>query len=402
MQDATSSSPATFGQRLRKARNERGLSLKQLAAGTGLSKGFLSRVENDERRLSGPRGTLLIVTDALGIRPADLTGRPAPSSAQEETLGAALADTSDVIQGLDLDLGGEPPRAHLDELELAVGRLQVSSSDGRLGDAAEFMPALLADLHAHVAARSEVPRAARLLVLALSEARWIARCAGETDLSWALAERAGAAAPYADDPALSGFAQFNKAQSLTKGLARARQRARIVASNAAAELQVAVGHSSDAAQVYGSLHMEAAWSAVIGGGDEQIHLDEAADVAAWTGNGRAFRLWFGPAELAILNMAIAVERGRGGAVAEIARNVNPAEMPSRGRQADFWIQMGRGLAESSATHSAAVRALRRAEHLAPIRTRRDPMVQLTVTELTYTAGGEDLQRLARRLGLFAG
>jgi transcriptional regulator with XRE-family HTH domain len=55
---------ATVGERIRELRAERRLTLEQLAARCGISKGFLSDVENDKRGLS--RDSLLRVAQALG------------------------------------------------------------------------------------------------------------------------------------------------------------------------------------------------------------------------------------------------------------------------------------------------------------------------------------------------
>ncbi len=62
----TVSGPAAIGGRLRAARQARGLSIAQLAAATGLTKGFLSQLERD--LTSASVASLVNICDALGIR----------------------------------------------------------------------------------------------------------------------------------------------------------------------------------------------------------------------------------------------------------------------------------------------------------------------------------------------
>jgi DNA-binding XRE family transcriptional regulator/mannose-6-phosphate isomerase-like protein (cupin superfamily) len=63
---------AAIGQRLRGARETRGLTLDQLAALAGLSKAHLSRLESGERQPS--IGVLVDLTSALGTRISTLLG----------------------------------------------------------------------------------------------------------------------------------------------------------------------------------------------------------------------------------------------------------------------------------------------------------------------------------------
>jgi hypothetical protein len=287
-------------------------------------------------------------------------------------------------------------------LEAATERLQRESSAGTWASLAPTIPDLLADLHHHVAGAGR-HRAAPLLILALTETHWIAKCFGDLDLAWLIADRARQAAQAHDDPALFGLAEFTMAQSLVRAGARARRRAALVAGRAAEGLQSQVGQLGPAAEVYGALHMAAAWADTLTGRLDVAddHLAVAGDLAARTGDRTAYRLWFGPGELAILRAAIAVERGEGGRVDEVVRGVEPHAMPSRVRQADYYIQVGRGLAQESTHRSRAVLMLQRADRLAPMRTRMDPFVRATVDRLLYEAGGHDLRQMARRMGLIS-
>jgi transcriptional regulator with XRE-family HTH domain len=65
---------APIGPRLRAARHARGLSIDALAAATGLTKSFLSKMERDTANASV--ASLLRVCDALGLRPGTLFDPP--------------------------------------------------------------------------------------------------------------------------------------------------------------------------------------------------------------------------------------------------------------------------------------------------------------------------------------
>jgi transcriptional regulator with XRE-family HTH domain len=64
------------GARLRSLRRERGLTIEQVAAATGLTKGFISQLERDTTTPS--LSSLARICDALGVRMADVFHGPAP------------------------------------------------------------------------------------------------------------------------------------------------------------------------------------------------------------------------------------------------------------------------------------------------------------------------------------
>jgi transcriptional regulator with XRE-family HTH domain len=60
---------------MRRFREERGLSLNQLAAKAGVSKGYLSSLENEPSARRPSAETLYALANALGVTIADLMGR---------------------------------------------------------------------------------------------------------------------------------------------------------------------------------------------------------------------------------------------------------------------------------------------------------------------------------------
>jgi transcriptional regulator with XRE-family HTH domain len=95
--------PATVGSRIRQYRHDRGLSLNQLAAMSGISKGYLSTLEtagtaDPKHRPSGE--TLYAIAEALGVTMSDLLGRKLivqPDTQIEPSL-REFADSADLTE----------------------------------------------------------------------------------------------------------------------------------------------------------------------------------------------------------------------------------------------------------------------------------------------------------------
>lgn len=80
----------SVGARIRRFREEAGLSLSKLAANAELSKGYLSRLENGAAEVRPSGKTLYALAEALGVTMSDLLGRKLLSSAQQSEIPAAL------------------------------------------------------------------------------------------------------------------------------------------------------------------------------------------------------------------------------------------------------------------------------------------------------------------------
>jgi len=108
---------ASAGARIRRYRQDRNLSLSQLAEQAGVSKGYLSALENDPDTRRPSAETLYAIAKALGVTMSDLLGRkllPAASTeippslrefAEEEGLPEADVQMLSAIQ-----FRGGPPR----------------------------------------------------------------------------------------------------------------------------------------------------------------------------------------------------------------------------------------------------------------------------------------------------
>jgi transcriptional regulator with XRE-family HTH domain len=77
--------------KVKELRKARGLTVEQLASKAGLSKSFLSEIENGIKQINGRR--LEDLAAALGVRPRDLIA--------DATLSREIADHLDVMSKLD-------------------------------------------------------------------------------------------------------------------------------------------------------------------------------------------------------------------------------------------------------------------------------------------------------------
>lgn len=389
-----------IGRRLREIRSWRGLSLTVTAELAGLSAGYLSRIERGLRPVQR-RSTLEALASALRVAPSEITGQPYPPSSESEAIAHSAAPALRAVLR-DIELG-EPliaaaPRP-LGQLRGEVAAVNAACAASDYGTLGRSVPDLLGELHT-LAASEDSGEARRLLAETLHAAFYLSKDLGHGDLAWMVAWHLHATAQAIGEPEWGALANFVRAHA-TVGL-QARERGLALAERSANALTPDEGA---AGQVYGMLHLSAALqSAVTGAGDSaRAHLAEAAETAERTGDGTFGGLHFGPRNVGVWRVALALELGEPGQVAELARDVDAEAIPSAGRQATFYGDLGRGLATIRGRETQAVEALHRAEVLAPERTRHNPYVRETVTDLLRRArrdaGGRELRGMAYRIGL---
>lgn len=389
-----------IGRRLREIRSWRGLSLTVTAELAGLSAGYLSRIERGLRPVQR-RSTLEALASALQVSPSEITGQPyAPSTESEAVAHSAAPALHAVLRDIELGepLTTAPPRS-LPELRSEVAAVNTACAASDYGTLGETVPGLLGELHA-LATGENNSEARRLLADTLHAAFYLSRDLGHGDLAWMVAGHLHTTAQAIGEPEWTALAAFVRSHA-TVGL-QARERGLALAERSADALtpdEGAVG------QVYGMLHLSAALQSAVTGADDgaRAHLNEAAETARRTADGTFGGLNFGPRNVGVWRVALALELGEPGRVVELARDVDVDAIPSAGRQATFYGDVGRGLATIRGRETQAVEALHRAELLAPERTRHNPYVRETVTDLLRRArrdaGGRELRGMAYRIGL---
>ncbi|MGH3753579.1 MAG: helix-turn-helix domain-containing protein [Pseudonocardiaceae bacterium] len=402
----------SIGGRIREIRIWRGMSLKATAELAGITEGYLSRIERNERPVNS-RSLLEAIAAALRVAPAELAEQAFPPAMADPV----AAETQAAVIALDAALTdyklGEPTgetarpwpavAADLDRLTTV---LRPAGDYAALG---VLLPGLMTELYTlYVTDPQRRVEVCTALMGCYHAAGALLKNLGVRGLPALTAFRAQQVAEELDEPAWLGLATWMRACTL--GGQGRRPRMLAVSLRGAHELE---SHLDDprAAQVYGALHLNAALAAAAmrRGGDCADHLNEAAAMAQRvSGDGHGFgNLYFGPDNVGIWRVSIAVELGEAGRAREIARLVDPSRVPSAMRQAVFWADLGRGMAQQRATRDEAVGALLRAEQIAPQHIRPDPFVRETVADLLRraprdAAAGRELRGMAYRMGIGVG
>lgn len=399
----------TIGARLRTLRRWRGKSQVELADLAGLSPSFLSMVETGKRPLDR-RSHIAALASALKVSETDLVGGPHLTTdpvqsdphmgipalrvaLQTNTLTTPMVDRARPL----------PELAHLiaDQIEPMRRACNYVMTGQLLPDAVD-------ELHYHVATAPDED-AKRLALQSLVEAcvcaTFTAKNLNYTDLAHLAALRAEEAATLLGDPIYKGKAQF--VWLLTLPRAGSWDRTLLAAERVADELEPYVGDPLGL-QVLGMITLTASLAAAsIQRGDTAQHwLSEASDLAGRVPD-QPMANWqsFSTTNVNIWRVSIGLERGEAGAsMLKLAEQVSLDRLEKRSsRRADFFADIGRGLARDPRTRVEAIQWLRTAEDAAPQRIRNSAPVRETVAYLLNraraAAGGPELRGMAARMGL---
>jgi transcriptional regulator with XRE-family HTH domain len=388
------------GARIRYWRLKRGLSQSVLAGLAGITQGYVSQLELGLKEID-KRSTLIRIAAALQVSVSDLVNLASPDSPELDAAEATVPAIRAALNNARLGERAEVSRS-LAEMKTAVDDLAPTWKAARYDRLAVVLPDLLTDLYAlAINGDEQTQRAAlRLMVETMHCATSTLRHLRCGDLAMIAADLGHAAALQLDERVWRGLADYIRLITLP---AESKPAARRLAVEAADRLSTA--SSSEALQVAGMLHLTAAFSAASSenADDTATHLAEARRIAERTGEGGFATMQFGPTNVAFWETSIAVEAGEGGRVREIARGVDPDRINSDTRKASYFIDLGRGLAQTRRNDAEAVACFIRAERTAPQRTRRSPAARETVGTMLRraraNAGGHQLRDLASRIGV---
>ena len=378
----------------------RRLSQQIVADQSGMSRSYLAMIESGERPLDR-RSRVAALARALRVTVSDLTGEVIPAGDEQLALAhSALPALRLALLGSTLDEPADTEPRPLKQLRAETELADRLTQDSDYAGAAGLLPDLLTELKVSATRgnRQQRREALRLLVSAGQSAFYVVKDLGDPGAGYVAAEQVRHAGELAEDRAAEALGAFLLAHALLPigGYPRALR----TAERAASELQDATG---PALEVLGMLDLAAALTLVSTGRHEDAseRVAEAERVARHTDDTNAYGLAFGTANIALWRMAMAVERGEGGRAVEIARDVPVAGL-RRGRQAAYWTDIGRGLAQAG-RDTQALEALRRAEDVAPQQARTNPMVRDVVAGMVRRArtstDGADLLGFAHRLGV---
>jgi transcriptional regulator with XRE-family HTH domain len=383
-----------IGARIAYWRRRRGLTQAVLAGLAGVSQSFISHVEAGRKSVER-RSTLVALARALQVTVADLLDQPGDPT---DPLKADVAAAAPAIRAalIEIEEGEQrTPQREPDELTAAIAHLANLRIQSRHASMAPLLPTLLPE----AAAAGRLP-----LVQVAYYTSTCLRQFGYRDLALSAARIAVHAADEAEHPAWLGAARFAHVLALPVEVARTTGR---LADRTVAQLQA---DAADPAvrQVLGQLHMSASLAHAVAGheDDAQAHLRAAEQEAETLGDpadGLGFNnMGFGPTNVGLWRMAVAVEAGEYARTVELAKRVDPGPLQIVGRHQSYWLDLGRALAHSGRTDREALIAFTRAERIAPVLFAVNPLVRDSIVAMVHRARRravpDDLRVLARRVG----
>jgi len=391
-----------IGRQIQAIRSRRGMTQQVLADRVAISRSQLAKYESGFIPLDS-RKLLYAIATALQVSIADLTGHAedrhlSPASvfhAAAPRIESALLSAG---QGDDIRTPGP-----VDALSHAADQALALRMAGDLGTLGQVLPDLLTDSFRLTATGPENDRA--VAWSALSRAAFATALAskglGYTALAWVAAKVTSEAATETGDMTALAASEFVASQVLL-GMPGSVSAALYRAESAIDNFQSDLLATPEGSQVYGMLNLQSGLVSAALGRDPADHLTEAREVAQRTGEGgQAFALDFGPSNVAIWEMSIALELGDGHRAVQLGGGVDPAAIATAERRARFFIEAGRGHAMQG-QYDDALAALLRAETIAPQYVRSRVVVRELAGYMLRRAKRElisgELGRLAQRVG----
>jgi transcriptional regulator with XRE-family HTH domain len=395
-----------LGERIAYYRRRRGLSQVKLAGLLGRSESWLSQVERGVRSID--RISVLIeVASALNVPVTELSPDPLIQEGPDEH-PAARAVRRAIMQTATLGLvAQESPRGRtpdMEELRARAGQAWELTHTSSYVELASLLPDLIMDSERATRRLTGEDRTAAFSLLAHVYQATAAAMAKlrQVDVAWVAGDRSIEAAERAGEPLLAAAGVFRIAHAFLSGN-RIEEALRMALATAdALEPQVATGRPELIA-LWGALNQVGAVIATRANEEDiaRERMRKAEEAAARLGEDRNdFETEFGPTNVALHAVAVAVELGDAGEALRRAAPVDASRL-SVERRGRFLLDVARAYAQRRKT-AEAVRAIEEAEALTPEQVRSHPMVREMVRDLLR---GErrrvnpELRRLAERAGV---
>jgi transcriptional regulator with XRE-family HTH domain len=391
-----------LGRKIAAERRRRGLSQPELARIIGRSVAWVSQVERGVRKVDR-MSVLENVAAALDVPLAEL--------AAEAPVVAAVTEEPPDARGLRLVLSGAHAlRAMLNgRRPPATSALRTKSRKawdlthaGRYTDLTDLLRGLVPDLETAARSAGEPQRAEVFELMATTYQACSAALAklGEPEAAWIAADRAMTAAERAGNAMLVAAGAFRLIFVFLA--ARHYDQAEETSRTAADALQPQADQGDlEAMSLWGALTLQRAViaSRVNDPDAAYDHLERARQVAMRLGDGRNdYNTEFGPANVRLYEIAIAVELGDAGRALQAAAAVDTTGLSAE-RRARMLIDIARAYAQRRQVNEA-VAALRQAEDTTPEQVRGHELVRQLVSDLLtmQVPPSSDLRDLARRVG----
>jgi transcriptional regulator with XRE-family HTH domain len=393
----------SIGTRISTQRRLRGLTQQQLADRSHVSVSLIRAVEQGARAATAT--LLTAVTQGLRVDRAVLTGQPYRTGHRsDDAVFDLVAGVRRELTAYRLPPSGDAVPAPLEQLRAAVDDVSALRHAARPHQLGAVLPGVLGVLRVAAYAYDRVDRERVMGMWA--EAYYATRLwlwqLGYSDLASVVADRYEWAAGESADPLAVALGQVFRAGELVG--AGDRRGARTVMSAAVDSVEPMTRTGGEPAlSVYGFLQLMSAWTAAHAADTEATwaHHSEAEAAARQLGGDRDdYRLAFGPTNVGIWGVALAVETQDGrAAVARAGRVVVPEPFP-RERIGHHWIDVARAQLLAGDT-AASLSALRRARRESPDQLRAHPLARDTVYALARRErhASDTLRGLAAWIGI---
>ncbi|MGW3354268.1 helix-turn-helix domain-containing protein [Streptomyces bungoensis] len=394
-----------LGRKIAFNRKRRGLSQKEFAGLLGRSEAWVSQVERGVRRID--RMTVLEkVADVLEVPIAELAAE-APlvaSVAEGEPPGASrLRLVLSAAHSLKAVLGRHDASPDVPALRAEVDRAWSLTHQGNYADLAELLEGLVPRLESATrsVSESERPDLFRLLAVMYHTCSGALANMGEPEAAWIAVDRAVVAAERANDPLLMAAGEF-RLSLVFLGARHFDQAAQVSGSAADALRPLAESGQVEAVALRGALTLQRAVAAArLNLADDAYgYLREARELGDQVGDGRNdYNTEFGPTNVALHEVAVAVDLGDAGVALRAAQTVDASGLSAE-RQTRFQIDLARAYAQRRQV-ADAVSALLAARELSPELVRALPMVKQLIADLLTMSQppSEELRALAGELGV---
>ncbi|MBB4933225.1 transcriptional regulator with XRE-family HTH domain [Lipingzhangella halophila] len=392
-----------LGRKIAQHRKRRGLSQREFAGLVDRSEAWVSQVERGVRRIDR-MSVLEAVADVLEVPLSELAAEsPIVASTAEEAPGSSrLRLVLSRAHALSAILGNGDDSPDVDDLRQRAEQSWSLTHAARYMDLTELLEVLVPDLEA--AARS-VPNGERVPLFRLLNSTYQACSSaltklGEYEAAWIAADRAITAAERADDPLLMAAGEFRLCLTF-QGAGYYEQVEATAGTSCEALSRLAEQGDYEALSLVGALTLQRAVAAARRNEATAAyrHIAQARSVAERLGGDRNdYNTEFGPTNVALHEVGVAVELGDAGVALRAADGVDASGLSSE-RQGRFLIDVARAHLQRRSA-DAAISALERAERITPEQVRSHPLVRQALGDLLTVQDppGPALQGLARRTG----
>lgn len=391
-----------LGRRIAQERKRRGLSQPELARLVDRSVAWVSQVERGVRKV-----------DRMSVleKVAEVLELPLSELAAEAPVVAATAEELPGSTGLRLVLSGahslramlhSAPVPPTSEIKPRVDRAWELTHESQYVQLADLLRGLVPALESAVRSAPEQRRPELFDLLAVTYQACSAALAklGEPEAAWIAADRAIVSAERAGDPLMMAAGAFRLGFVFLG--ARHFDQVEENARTAAEALWFLVDQGKpEAMSLWGGLTLQRAVAAsrLNQANVAYEHLARAREVAGRLGDGRNdYNTEFGPANVALHEVAVAVELGDAGHALRVGTAVDTSTLSGE-RRARLHVDLARAHAQRRQVNEA-VSALLEAESITPEQIRNHRITRQVVSDLLTMQDppSSDLRELADRVG----